>query len=336
MNISVIIPVYNIEQYIERCLHSIMNQTYTEGVECIMVNDCSTDRSVEIAEGLLKDYRGNIQFHIISHERNRGVAAARNTGLTAAKGDYIQFVDGDDYVEPDMLETLYKEAVKTGADMVTADFLETYEDHEEYVKQTAGKDTKECLERFAAREIRAALWVKFIKRELIVKNGLSFIEGQNYGEDERISFFLIYHAGKIVHVAKAFVHYVKYNPSSYSAYPSVKSLEDAIANLSDIERELKGKKDFDEYKAYLYRMQMNLKFTLLVHSEGNIQKRWNRLFRNAYCQVFHADMRLHWKIALLGTYFNMMGPFNLLRNIIQKIKKEEFIYYSDKKSGKQQ
>lgn len=104
MNISVIIPVYNVERYVERCLLSIINQTYTESVECIVVNDCTPDNSMKIVEKLVADYKGSIQFKLLCHKHNRGLAAVRNTGINNAGGKYIVHVDSDDYCEPDMLE----------------------------------------------------------------------------------------------------------------------------------------------------------------------------------------------------------------------------------------
>lgn len=122
MNISVIIPVYNVEKYVERCILSIMSQTYTESVECIVVNDCTPDNSMKIVEKMVSDYKGQIQFKLLYHEHNRGVAAVRNTGLDAASGDYIIQIDSDDYCEPDMLEKMYAKAVEEDADIVVADY----------------------------------------------------------------------------------------------------------------------------------------------------------------------------------------------------------------------
>ena len=88
MNVSIIIPVYNVSLYIERCIKSVMNQTYQD-IECILVNDASPDNSITIAERLIADYDGSIQFRILNHEHNKGQSAARNTGIKAASGDYI-------------------------------------------------------------------------------------------------------------------------------------------------------------------------------------------------------------------------------------------------------
>lgn len=106
IKISIIIPVYNVESYIAKCISSIMTQDLQDGIECIIVDDCSTDNSILIAEKLIDDYNGNIKFRIIKHPKNEGSSCARNTGIIAASGEYIGFVDSDDYIEPSMYEDL--------------------------------------------------------------------------------------------------------------------------------------------------------------------------------------------------------------------------------------
>ena len=95
-SISIIIPVYNVEKYIEACLHSVMAQTYTGPMECILVDDCGQDNSIGVAEKMISDYQGTIHFRILHHDHNRGQSAARNTGMDAATGEYIFFSDSDD------------------------------------------------------------------------------------------------------------------------------------------------------------------------------------------------------------------------------------------------
>lgn len=100
IKLSIIIPVYNVEKYIEECIQSIMAQTLQDGIECILVDDCSSDGSIRIAESLISVYKGKIRFRIIKHRNNQGLSCARNTGISVSKGDYIGFVDSDDYIEP--------------------------------------------------------------------------------------------------------------------------------------------------------------------------------------------------------------------------------------------
>ena len=106
MKISIIIPVYNVEPYIERCLQSVMNQTYQGFIECIIIDDCGSDNSMDVVNKMLSSYMGNIQFKVLKHEHNRGLSAARNTGMKEATGNYIFFLDSDDELPVDSIEVL--------------------------------------------------------------------------------------------------------------------------------------------------------------------------------------------------------------------------------------
>ena len=106
--VSIIIPVYKVEPYIERCVQSVMAQTYTD-IECILVDDCSPDQSIAICERMLIEYHGPITFQILHHEQNRGLSAARNTGTNAANSDYIFYLDSDDEITHDCISLLVKE-----------------------------------------------------------------------------------------------------------------------------------------------------------------------------------------------------------------------------------
>jgi glycosyltransferase involved in cell wall biosynthesis len=104
--VSIIVPIYNVELYIEECLQSVMRQTYRGSIECILIDDCGTDNSMEITEQLIEVYNGPIAFKVLHHEHNRGLSAARNTGMDAACGDYVYFLDSDDWISDDCIEKL--------------------------------------------------------------------------------------------------------------------------------------------------------------------------------------------------------------------------------------
>lgn len=105
IKVSIIVPVYNAAQFIESCVDSVMSQTYTF-MECIFISDCTSDNSISLIQEKLRNYKGNKEFIIIHHEKNLGAAAARNTGLRKATGDYIYFLDSDDEIFPDTIENL--------------------------------------------------------------------------------------------------------------------------------------------------------------------------------------------------------------------------------------
>ncbi len=125
MDISVIVPIYGVEKYIAESLRSLFSQTKTDGVEFILVNDCTKDRSIEIAREVISDFP-TLDIKIIEHEVNGGVAVTRQTGLDTATGRYTIHFDPDDWCEPNMLEELYNKAIETNADVVISDYLKVY------------------------------------------------------------------------------------------------------------------------------------------------------------------------------------------------------------------
>lgn len=195
MKISIIIPVYNVAQYIEECLNSVIAQTYTGDLECLIVDDCGIDDSIAIAERIIQGYQGNIEFQVLHHEHNRGLSAARNTGIMASTGDYVYFLDSDDSINPkcmelmaNVLETYPKsEIVQAGAVVTEKVFewlnieikdLPIYSDDRVWIKST-------MLESLV---IPVTAWNKLIKKEFIIKNKLFFKEGVIH-EDQHWNFF---------------------------------------------------------------------------------------------------------------------------------------------------
>lgn len=112
MKVSIIIPVYNVAPYIIRCLDSVAAQTYTGEMECLLVDDCGSDDSINIAKQWIQSYNGNIDFIIFHHSKNQGLSAARNTGIEVASGNYVYFLDSDDAITPDCIKKLTDLAVK--------------------------------------------------------------------------------------------------------------------------------------------------------------------------------------------------------------------------------
>lgn len=160
--ISVIVPVYNREKQISRCLDSLLNQTYPN-MEIIVINDGSTDQT----EIILQDYQKKYQEKLmVVHTSNRGVSEARNTGIEKASGNYIGFVDSDDYVSKDMYEKLYKKIIADDFDVVACNSLSIYPTHEDQVDSGMydGQDSHELL-----IGAYAVLWNKLYKAELVKK-----------------------------------------------------------------------------------------------------------------------------------------------------------------------
>lgn len=105
--ISIIIPVYNVQEYIIKCLESVIAQTFTGAMECLIIDDCGIDDSIRLAENFIESYNGLIEFRIIKHDHNKGLSVARNTGIDESRGEFVTFIDSDDYVSPFYIQKLY-------------------------------------------------------------------------------------------------------------------------------------------------------------------------------------------------------------------------------------
>jgi len=208
MLVSIIIPIYNVEPYIRQCLQSVMDQTLTEGLECILVDDCGQDKSMEIAQQMVDEYNGNIDFHIIHHEHNRGLSAARNTGIDAATGDYLYFLDSDDWISPECIQ-LMVEAVSKHPDteivFAGANVSQNKLNWLDYTKKQLPEysNDKEWLQCSMLRRYNFGMtaWNKLISTKFIHEHNLKFAEGLIH-EDELWNFELskhIKHASFIPH-----------------------------------------------------------------------------------------------------------------------------------------
>lgn len=197
--VSIIVPFYNVEGYMEKCLDSLVNQTLDD-IEIILVNDGSKDRSIDIAKKYIKEYPKKIVY---LEKENGGLSDSRNFALPHAKGEYIAFLDSDDYVEKNMYEEMYNLAIKDNSDLVECDFYWEYPDKrkEDIGKLYNGKE--EMLEK-----IRVVAWNKLIKREILEKSKVEFPKGFRY-EDVEFTYKLIPYIEKVSFIKKPFVHYVQ-------------------------------------------------------------------------------------------------------------------------------
>ncbi len=122
IKISIVIPIYNVAPYVAECIQSVMSQTWQGHLECLLVDDCGTDESMAIVEKVLQRYEGTVDFRILHHNNNRGLSAARNTGLKNLTGDYVFFLDSDDEITSDCIEKLAKPLENTDFDLVVGDY----------------------------------------------------------------------------------------------------------------------------------------------------------------------------------------------------------------------
>lgn len=204
--ISIIIPVYKAENYIRKCLDSIVYQTLKD-IEIIIVDDCSPDCSGYICDEYA---RKDTRIRVIHKKKNGGVGAARQTGLESAKGEYVIHADPDDWMEPKMLEDLYITAKETNADLVFCDFYQDYADgRSKYMSQQLCNPitNKNMLIAILEGNIHGSCSNKLIKREQILKYRLKFVSGINTCEDRQFCLELLLNDISISYLNKAYYHY---------------------------------------------------------------------------------------------------------------------------------
>lgn len=230
--VSVIVPIYKVEKFIGRCAESLMSQTLDD-VEYIFVNDATPDNSMDVLDGVLKKYPARAgMISILKHEVNKGLPAARNTGLAAAHGEYVFHCDSDDFVEPTMLETLYNAAIDNNADIVWCDWFLSFEKSERYMRQPELSTSFDALKSMLGGGMKYNVWNKLVKRILYTDNRIQFPEGHGMGEDMTM-IMLFVHARNVKYVPKAFYHYVKLNTSAFSSTVSDKHWIDLRYNLDN-------------------------------------------------------------------------------------------------------
>ena len=192
MKVSIIVPVYNVAPYIIRCLDSINRQTFSN-LECIIVDDCGTDNSIQLAKNYIKNVPFKYSYRIIHHKYNQGISEARNTGINMATGDYIFFIDSDDAITPNCIETLANLANKYPfADIIQGNTVTGSEDLMPHCyKYTVPEycDDKEALEELLLSTTLTTPWNKLIRTTFIRKYSLYFPKGIVM-EDTYWSYFL--------------------------------------------------------------------------------------------------------------------------------------------------
>lgn len=225
--ISVVIPMYKVERFIERCARSLMTQTF-EDVEFIFVDDASPDGSRKILESVLADYPER-DVKILTHEVNRGLPASRCTGVGAARGEYVYNCDSDDWVEPDMLESMYRAAQENDADFVYCDFYLTFESNERYMHNPKYDSPDVMLrEGFLRGATKYNVWNKLIRRRLY--DGIEFPVNNFKGGEDMIVIEMLAKAKGVAYVPKALYHYVKTNSGAISEGFSQQRLTDIRHN----------------------------------------------------------------------------------------------------------
>lgn len=211
--VSVIVPIFKVEAFLEECLKSIISQSY-EVIQILLIDDGSPDTC-----SMICDYNLEVDSRIsVVHSRNKGLSVARNIGISLAKGKFVYFVDSDDFLELNAIETLYYEAEKNALDIVLYDAVsfdesstvQSKESIEKYIRPKCYScicSGAELFERMVQNdEYRSPVQYTFIRRDLMIRNGLLFHEGIIH-EDEEFTFFALLYARNVKHINNILYHH---------------------------------------------------------------------------------------------------------------------------------
>lgn len=267
--VSILVPVYGVERYIERCARHLFEQTYNN-IEYIFVDDCTTDNSIEILKRTLIEYpyRHN-QIKIIKHTINKGLSSARNTAVAAAKGEWIIHVDSDDYIANDAIESLVNFALQNQLDVVSSQVYIVENDKTIKHPLFWGDSNKEqYIKRLLTwRHVPCSIWGRLIKRSILIKNNIRSIDGVGFAEDFAVVPIILYYARKIdYYKEKPLYYYECSNMQSFtkSEY-SFKNMEDLLVAGNNI---YEFYKDKNEYRSCCVKGAVSLQMTAMLQAKN--------------------------------------------------------------------
>lgn len=310
--VSVIIPVYNVEPYIERCARSLFEQTLEE-IEYIFVNDCTPDASMRILQNVLEDYaqRKN-QIIIINQPYNMGAAKAREDGIKAAQGEYIIHCDSDDWVDKEMYRTMYEKAVKSRLDCVLCRSI-YYTDGSSHkmIKYTFKEDKMKFLAELIYGRTSVSLCNRLVKRDIYQLH--NFIYPTCHMMEDRVySIQISYYAQSHGCVDSPFYYYYQRSDSvcgNTSNAGMLRNFHQASVNFAIIEHFLRDKKLLSEYKDALFHFEFVVRGFLIPLLKKNNKYRclWMNSFHRGISRIW-LSRSIPWMMKVIS-FFIIVGAY---------------------------
>lgn len=295
--VSVIVPVYNTELYVERAIVSLMEQTLYD-IQIIIIDDGSNDDSLNIIKQVIERYPcREDQVTLISRE-NRGIAATRNQGLELAIADYVIHLDSDDWAVPNWLEIMYEKAINENADVVICDYNVVYAKKITYIKQAINGDGFIGVKEILLGKLHGSTWNKLIRRSLIISNNLFFPKDINYIEDVAFIIQVFLSAPKIEYVESALVNYNRINVSSITSSiddDKVKNILDATNFINDI---LCKNVDSSNLISYLNCFKLNQKKWIIYSNRKKIPSYMWLIYPETNTMILSSAFPFHIKMIL--------------------------------------
>lgn len=321
IKVSVIVPIYNTEKFLRKCIESIVNQTLEE-IEIILINDGSTDNSHIICEEYSRKYPEKIRY---INNKNIGCSATRNLGISLAKGEYITFVDSDDYIEREMYKEMYEKVKAEEAEIIISGvkYIKIPEKIERIVTpQIFSKNISEYLKE---RNKTAFCWNKLFKRSLILQKNIKFPENTHNTEDLVFSFKAIVNSKKNCYLEKSYYNYIHHGSNSIfslekklGVFISFEILYSYLLEKNYIKNKKIMKRYFENFNTYAIKgIFFSLLNPKLVSEEE--YKKYNQLFYEELKKIHYLPLKSKFLVYYYREVVLIIRKFRLY-NILKKIK----------------
>lgn len=321
--VSIIVPIYNSEEYLYECLDSIKNQTL-KNIKAILINDGSTDSSEKIIDEYIKNYP---EIFTKINKQNGGQGSARNLGIEKATGEYVVFVDSDDYLEKNMLENMYNAAIKNNSDLVICDYYEIENKNKIVRKAMNSFDDRIKINYMLSN---ASPWNKLIKTNIFKENKISFLEGHIY-EDLATMPILTDYLNNIVYLEETLYNYIIRNGSTMRQKTYNKKLESIFVAINHLENEFQNRSLLEKYSQEIeflniYHLLYAASGRFLEYPEGKskikeivkiIKENYPNWNQNKYYKQQNSIFKLTCKI-FFSQKFILINLYNITRSILKK------------------
>lgn len=309
--VSVIIPVFKAEKYIDKCARSLFGQTLDD-MEYIFVDDCSPDKSIDVLDRVLEDYpHRKAQVKILSHKENKGVSQSRQDGVYAATGEYLIHCDPDDWVELDMYELMYTAAKGADADIVYCDFMEEAPDNQLYHTQVIPDSKIEIMQEVCSGQLHCSMCNKLISRKYIEEIDRKFNPELSLWEDMAYIVPLLLAPGRFIRIAKALYHYMIFS-DSLTRKKTLSAVSSQVKAVEEITTFIESRPDYEQFKPVLQMLQFSAKGQYLLPGELFSPASWRTTFPQPISTYFKLPISIGRKLIYILCALHMDNCVRLL------------------------
>lgn len=319
--VSVLIPVFNVSKFIEKCAISVFEQTF-DNLEFIFVNDCTPDDSMEKLQNIIEKYPNRkSQIKIINHPTNKCISHTRNTLIFNASGKYVFFLDSDDYIEKNTIELLYNHAITESSDIVLCNIFREWKHGKTIHNIAYSQEPKEYLKMLLQGDSPGYSCAKLIKRDLF--NSVQFPDDMRYLEDLCAIVRIVYIAEKIAKVEQTLYHYIQHNTLASSKKWNKEKWNDIVCALNNMTQFLEKKQDYSLFLKSIETWKLRMRITLPYHFPRKMYETIAKFLKTEQNDLFKISMREKISLYLFDNkYYTLFILYSSCYNFLYNTKKK--------------